>query len=145
MKTIHPAPLLKFALIADAAACAPLAILQIAMPDLLANQLAIPRLLLMGTGLFLLAYTLLLIVLARSQNVWASMIGLIVVGNVGWALGCIALLAAAPFTPSGLGIAYLILQAGAVLVLAGAEFAGLKASSLSTGSDDGRADLARGR
>jgi len=142
MKTIHPAPLLKFALIADAAACAPLALLQIGMPDLLANQLAIARPLLMGTGLFLLAYTVLLIALARSQHVWTAMIGLIVVGNVGWAAGCIALLVAG--APSGLGIAYLIVQAGAVLLLAGAEFAGLKAS-LNTESDDGRPALVRGR
>lgn len=145
MKTIHPAPLLKFALIADAVACAPLALLQIAMPDFLTSHLAIPKTLLMGTGIFLLAYTLLLIVLASSKTIWKSLIDLIVVGNVGWALGCIGLLAAAPFSPSGLGIGYLILQAGAVLVLAGAEFAGLKASALSTGTNDGRGGLAQGR
>lgn len=145
MKTIQPAPLLKIALIADAAACAPLALLQVAMPDLLAGQLAMPRALLTGTGIFLLAYTLLLIVLANSKNIWKGLIDLIIVGNVGWAVGCVALLAAAPFTPSGLGIGYLALQALAVLALAGAEFAGLKASSVKTGSDADRAGLVRGR
>lgn len=128
MKTIQPARMLKLALLADAAACAPLALLQIAMPQLLADQLGLPQALLTGTGIFLAIYTGMLLVLANSNAIWKSLADLIVIGNVGWAAGCIALAVAGIVQPNGLGSAYLLIQALAVLVLAGWEFKGIKVS-----------------
>jgi hypothetical protein len=145
MQAIHPAPLLKVALIADALACAPLGLLQVALPDMLSKLLQLPAPLLTATGIFLLGYTLLLVVLASSKSVWRALVGIIVLGNVGWAAGCLALSVAAPFTISVWGTAYLAVQAVAVLALAYAEFAGLKSSTLSTGKHDGHAHLAQGR
>ncbi len=145
MKSIHPAPLLKTALLADAAASAPLGLLQVSMPHLLDGLLAMPSALLTASGVFLLGYTVLLLVLANSKSVWRVLIDVIIFGNLGWALACLALLAAAPFKPSALGVAYLLLQAGAVVLLAGWEFAGLKASAINTGKHSDRARLAQGQ
>jgi hypothetical protein len=128
MKSIYPGPLLKFALITDAVVTGAVAALQLLLPQFLADQLALPRALLLGTGAFLVAYTALLVLLANCKSVWAAIIELVIVGNIGWAIGCVVLLAAGLVAPSGLGIAFVAIQALAVLVFAGLEFAGLRAS-----------------
>jgi hypothetical protein len=73
-------------------------------------------------------YVALLIVLASSKSVLKAMVWLVVVGNVAWAIACLAL-AALP-GPSGLGLAYLIAQAVFVLVIARIEWVGLKGSQV---------------
>lgn len=145
MIAIHPSPLLKTALIADALACAALALAQIAAPGLLQDWLGIPRALLLGSGVFLLGYTVLLLILCASKAVWKALVAGIVLGNIGWALACIGLALAAPFAPGPWGLAYLLVQAAAVLGLAGAEYAGLNASRRNTTRGDAPAALARGR
>ncbi len=129
MKHVHPSRLLKAALAADAVVSAAVALLQIVAAGALAEWLALPRGLLFETGLFLVGYTLLLVVLARSARVPAWLVGFIVVGNVGWAIGCVALPAAGWVTPNAAGMAYLALQAVAVLAFAVLEFAGLRVSA----------------
>lgn len=126
MTSIHPTRFLRHALIADALACSALVLLQLSLPDFLARQLQLPSVLLTGSGAFLVAYVGLLIVLASSKSVWKAMVGLVVVGNVGWAVGCVALASFA--APSGLGVAYLMAQAVFVLVIARFEWLGLKGS-----------------
>lgn len=126
MSSIYPSRFLKVALLADALACSALVVLQLTLPELLARYLQLPSILLTGSGLFLAVYVGLLIVLASSKSVWKAMIGLVVVGNVGWAVGCLAL-AALP-GPSRLGVAYLVAQAAFVLVIARIEWLGLKRS-----------------
>ncbi|MES2901222.1 MAG: hypothetical protein V4723_15940 [Pseudomonadota bacterium] len=128
MKTVQPARLLKFALYADAAASVGLGVLQLLLPSLLTEQLRLPTVLLTGTGLFLLAYALVLVLLASARQVWAAAIRFIVIGNVGWALACCALLLSATVAPSPLGTAFIAVQAGAVLVFAYLERAGLRES-----------------
>lgn len=129
MKHVHPSRLLKAALAADAVVSAAVALLQIVAAGALAEWLALPRGLLFETGLFLVGYTLLLVMLARSARVPAWLVGFIVVGNVGWAIGCVALPAAGWVTPNAAGLAYLALQAFAVLAFAVLEFAGLRVSA----------------
>jgi hypothetical protein len=145
MKTIQPSPLLKYALLADAVACAPLALLQVTMPDWLARHTAIPSGLLTGSGAFLLLYTALLLVLASRPVLWKSMINLIIAGNVGWAVACLDLILAGPFAHTTLGTAYLIVQLLAVLVFATLEWRGLRASAASTRNRDGQSRLVPGR
>lgn len=128
MKSIHPSPLLKFALVIDAVVTGAVAALQLLLPQFLADLLVLPRTLLLGTGAFLVAYTALLVILANSKSIWGAIIELVIVGNVGWAIGCVALLIAGVIAPSGLGIAFVAVQAVAVVVFAGLEFAGLKTS-----------------
>lgn len=128
MKTIQTARLLKLALIVDAGASLGLAVLQLFMPDLLADYLSLPHLLVTGTGAFLVAYAAMLVMVARAERVWAFLVQFIIIGNVGWALGCLALAATSLVAPSGLGMAFLSLQAMAVLLFAWLEYAGLQAS-----------------
>ncbi len=128
MKTIAPVRLLKLALYADAAASAALAGGQLLFPALLAEQLSLPALLLTETGIFLVAYVLMLLCLASMARVWAAAVQFVIIGNLGWSLGCLALAATPLVSPSGLGVAFLLFQAVAVLLLAWMERAGLRAS-----------------
>jgi hypothetical protein len=128
MKTIQPARLLKLALIVDAGASLGLAVLQLFMPALLADYLSLPHVLVTGAGAFLVGYALMLVLVARAGRVWAFLVHFIIIGNVGWALACLTLAATSLVTPSGLGMAFLALQAIAVLLFAGLEYAGLQAS-----------------
>ena len=126
---IHPSPLLKNVLYADAAVSGAVALLQLAASDLLAGLLALPVALLFETGVFLVAYVVMLVAMARSRHLATGLVLLVVLGNVGWALACAALTMLLPAVPTGLGIAFLLLQAAAVLVFAALEWAGLRASA----------------
>jgi hypothetical protein len=128
MKTIAPVRFLKLALYADAAASATLAGGQLLFPSLLAEHLSLPAILLTETGIFLVGYVLMLLCLAGMARVWAAAIQFVVIGNVGWALGCLALAATPLVSPSMLGVAFLVFQAVAVLLFAWMERAGLRAS-----------------
>ncbi len=130
-KTIVPSPLLSVALTLDAAVSGAMAALQLTAADWLSQTLLLPRALLVETGLFLVAYTVLLVVLSRSARVWSALIGVIVIGNIGWAVGCVALLASGLATTNSLGIGFAAMQAVAVLAFAALEFKGL-ATSLPT-------------
>lgn len=134
MRTVYPSPLLKTALVADAIVSGGVAVLQLVAASWLSELLMLPRTLLVETGGFLVAYTILLIVLARSTRVWSAIVGIVVLGNVGWAAGCVGLLATDALAPSGLGVAFVLVQALAVLVFAVLEYMGLKASEPRAGT-----------
>lgn len=127
MASIQPAPLLKFAFAADAAVSGAVALLQLLFPDDLSRLLVLPRMLLVESGMFLVAYALMLAILARSRAIPRSLVLFIVVGNAGWAAGCALLLAWTG--PSALGIGFVLIQAVTVLLFAGLQLAGLKASA----------------
>lgn len=129
MKTIAPVRFLKLALYADAAASAALAGGQLAFPALLAKHLSLPAILLTESGIFLVGYVLMLLCLASMARVWAAAIQCVVIGNVGWALGCLALAVTPLVSPSDLGVAFLVFQCVAVLLFAWMQRAGLRAST----------------
>jgi hypothetical protein len=120
-------------LVADAIVSGGVAVLQLAAASWLSELLELPRTLLVGTGAFLAAYTILLIVLARSTRVPPAIVAIIVLGNVGWAAGCAGLLVTDAPSPSGLGVFFVLVQALAVLVFAALEYAGLNASEPTAG------------
>jgi len=124
MTTAATSPLLRIALVADAAASGALALLQLAAAGPLAAALALPQPLLAATGAFLLGWTALLARLATRPAPAPAWVGAVVAGNVLWSAGCIALPAAGLLQPNGLGMAYLMLQAVAVLVFAALQFVG---------------------
>lgn len=130
MKTIQTSRLLKTALAIDAVASGTLGALQLFAPRFLSDALSLPTALISGTGVFLIAYTVLLVALASMRNTWQLAVQVIVFGNIGWAMACLALAAGSVLAPNGLGEGYLALQAVAVLLFAWLEFAGLKASAL---------------
>lgn len=128
MRTIIPSPLLKTALLADALVSGAVAITQLAATDWLSSFLRLPRTLLFETGVFLVLYTALLLVLARSARMPSALVTTIVLGNVGWAIGCAGLLIMGGAAPSVMGVAFVVVQAVAVLVFAALEYRGLESS-----------------
>ncbi len=127
MNTIYPSRLLKLALIADALVSGCVAALQLAASGWLSELLMLPRVLLFETGVFLVGYAILLLVLTCIDKLWTVIIGAVVVGNVGWAVGCIGLLAGV-LSPNALGVAFMLVQIVSVLIFATLEYFGLRAS-----------------
>jgi len=129
MKTIHPSGMLKAALLTDAAASGALALLQLLANRMLTQWLALDSRLLLYTGIFLLGYANLLLVLAYTDRIWPWLLRLIIAGNGAWAVACLALMALPGHAPTSLAAAYLGLQAACVLAFAVWQHAGLMASS----------------
>ena len=117
---------LRNVLFADAASCLGSGALQVAFTGQLADLLRLPAGLLQATGLFLLAYATVVVLVATREPIPRGPVWLFVAGNFAWAAGCVALLAATPLAPSALGQAWVVAQAAAVVVLAELQWAGLR-------------------
>lgn len=139
MKTLIPSRFLQRVLLADALVSVLVAALQLAFARPLAELLGLSEALLFETGVFLVAYCGLLAWLARGKPVPALLLYLLVIGNAGWALGCVAV--AAIEGPGLPGLGFLLVQAITVLVFAGLEFAGIKESARAGGAPLGAAAL----
>jgi len=111
---------------ADAASCAATGALQLGLTDALARLTGLPAPLLMGTGAFLLAYAAAAAWMATRSSPPRTLIGLVVVGNFGWAVACVALLASGMFAVSAIGVAWVLAQALCVVVLAELQWTGLR-------------------
>ena len=88
---------------------------------------ALPTGLVLGSGVFLIAYAAMLVAMARSIALPQQLVRLVILGNLAWAMACVAL-AALSTAIVPLGIAYLGLQAVAVVVFAALQSAGVKRS-----------------
>jgi hypothetical protein len=119
MTLIQPARMLRLALVIDAAASGALGLLQTFAATPLARVLGLHASLVLGTGVFLLAYAATLVAMAR-----CALLRLVVVGNLGWAAACIVLAVVGAGVAS-LGVAYLWAQAVAVIVFAAFQGVGL--------------------
>jgi hypothetical protein len=128
MKTIHPSALLKAALLTDAVASGALALLHLLLNRLLSERLGLDSRLLLYTGLFLLAYANLLLVLAYTDRIWIWLLRVLIAGNVAWAAGCLLIMFGYG-SVQPLAAAFLGAQVLAVLLFAAWEYAGLRASS----------------
>ncbi|MDM0004111.1 hypothetical protein QTI51_02970 [Variovorax sp. J22G73] len=111
---------------ADAASCAATGALQVAFTGALAALTGLPAPLLMGTGLFLLAYAAVAALVAMRRTPPRMLIGLVVLGNFGWAVACVALLVSGMFPVTAVGIAWVLAQAVCVVVLAELQWTGLR-------------------
>lgn len=136
MLHVTPSPLLRRALLADAVVSGAVAALQLLATDALASLLGLPAALLTATGLFLVAYTGLLAWLASRRRMPAWLVATIVVGNVGWAAGGVALLAAGSSATTALGAGFVVLQVVAVLAFAALEYVGLRRSAPAAAARD---------
>jgi hypothetical protein len=126
MNSIVPSTSLKRALLADACVSGAVALLQLVAYKPLASYTGISSVLLLGTGVFLVGYVGLLIVLALRESVWSSLIWLVVAGNLGWAVAALCIAAAQPLT--ALGAAFALVHAVSVTTFAYLEYRGLGAS-----------------
>ncbi|MFT3721620.1 hypothetical protein [Pseudorhodoferax sp.] len=112
----------------DAASCAATGALQLGFTDALARLTGLPGGLLLATGLFLLAYAAAAAAMARRATPPRTLIGLVAIGNFGWAAACVALLASGLFAVTALGTAWVAAQAVTVVLLAEAQWMGLRAT-----------------
>lgn len=134
MRTVLPSPLLRGALLLDAAISTAAALLHLAPGGHTAAWLGLPPALLTETGVFMLLWAAALLWLARSRTLAAPLVQALVLGNLGWALGCVAALATDLLAPTALGSAWLLLQAVAVLGFAVLQAAGLRRSAGAAGA-----------
>jgi hypothetical protein len=126
MSTFASPRFLRNVLFADAASCAATGALQVLFTEPLDTLLHLPGSLLAGTGWFLLAYSAIVGIIATREPPPRALVGLLVAGNLGWALACGALLASSLAAPNALGVAWIIAQAITVAVLAELQWTGLR-------------------
>jgi hypothetical protein len=125
MTTFASSPrFLRYVLWADAASCLASGALQLVALDALPRLLGLPQLLLLDTGLFLVAYGLLAAWTATREVPPRRLVALFALGNLAWAAGCA--LVAFGLRPSTLGLAWIGAQAVTVLVLADLQWMGLR-------------------
>lgn len=130
MTFIRSSKLLRRALVADAVVSGAVGALQVALTPWLDTVLALPASLLLGTGIFLLGYASVLIVMAASTALPAGLVWIVVCGNVGWGIAGAWLLIVGRVDPTVLGTAFVLVHIVAVLAFAIAEYFGLSRSSL---------------
>ncbi|WP_298923543.1 hypothetical protein [uncultured Ramlibacter sp.] len=119
---------LRNVLLADAASCLGSGALQLLFTAQMAELLRLPAALLLGTGVFLLAYAAAVAIVATCNPIPRPLVWLFAIGNAGWALACVALLASGWLSPSSLGVAWVLAQAACVAVLAELQWTGLRRS-----------------
>jgi hypothetical protein len=125
---IHSSQFLRRALLADAVFSGVSAIAMTLDAGMLAPFLNLPEALLRETGLFLIAYTLLVGWLGSRTAVPKALVLLVIVGNAAWTLASIALLFSGAVSPNALGTVVVVAQAIATGVLAELQYVGLRRS-----------------
>lgn len=111
---------------ADAASGVGTALLHWEFADVLAPVLGLPVSLLQWSGLALVGFVLFISWIASRRNIPAGLVWVLIAANTAWVLGCVGLLASSLVVPTTLGIAFLIVQAVAVGVLAELEWIGVR-------------------
>ncbi|MBC7954489.1 MAG: hypothetical protein H7Y33_01295 [Cytophagales bacterium] len=125
---------LRRVLLADAAVSLAAGAVMVLGGAWLQGLLQLPALLLVPSGLSLFGYAALLGWLARRASVRRDAVWLLVVGNLAWAVACLAIAAGVAFAPSVLGQAFLGAQVIAVLVFAELQFMALRRAGAARGS-----------
>jgi hypothetical protein len=126
---IHPSIFLRRAILADAIFSAASALLLTFGAAALAPLTRLPEALLRETGLFLIAYVVLVGWLGTRQSMPKALVGIVIAGNAAWTLGSIALLFSGAVTPNLPGEAFVAAQAIVVGAFAELQYIGLRRSS----------------
>lgn len=126
--TLRPAPLLRFALLADSAASGAVGLLVLLGGPALAGLLGLPVALLQGAGLLLLPYAAFVWWLSRREAMPAWWAWTVIGVNLAWVADSGLLLLSGWVAPTGLGVAFVLAQAAAVLGFALLQWAGLRRS-----------------
>jgi uncharacterized protein YjeT (DUF2065 family) len=125
---IESSPLLRRALLADAVFSGVSAVVMTLDARALAPFLNLPEALLRETGLFLVAYTVLVGWLWSRPSVPRVLIMIVVAGNAAWTLASIALLFSGAVSPNVLGEIMVVAHAIATGVFAELQYIGLRRS-----------------
>ena len=129
MPTIIPSPLLRQALVADAATSAACGLLMALAAGPLSGLLGLPETLLRVAGAVLLPYAAFIGWLGLREQVRRAVVWAVVIGNGLWAADSLLLLAGGWVEPTRAGIAFVVAQALAVLMYAGFQSVGLRRSA----------------
>ena len=121
-------PFLRRVLIADALISAAAGVVMTLGAGLLNGVLALPVSLLMAAGLALFPWAACLLWLTRKAVVPRAAVWAVIVCNLAWVADSVWVSLGGSFAPSGLGHAFIALQAATVLLLADLEFVGLRRS-----------------
>ncbi|MES3003237.1 MAG: hypothetical protein V4787_21270 [Pseudomonadota bacterium] len=123
---------LRYVLVADALSCVATGLAQLLFASMLAQWLALPGNLLVGTGWFLLAYAAVVGFIATRDPIPSGFVWLFVAGNVAWAILCVVVLASGSIAPTTLGVAWILGQAAVVVVLAELQWTGLRRQAVAS-------------
>jgi hypothetical protein len=126
---INPSLLLRRAIQIDAVVSGAMALLLTLAAGALAPLLQLPEALLLESGLFLIAYVILIGWLGLRATMPRLLVLAIIIGNAAWTLGSIGLLFSGAVSPNLLGQLFVAAQAIAVGVFAELQFIGLRKSS----------------
>jgi hypothetical protein len=129
MPTIVPSPLLRQALLADAATSAACGLLMALAAGPLSGILGLPEMLLRLAGIVLLPYAGFIAWLGLRDEVHRAVAWAVVLGNAIWALDSFLLLASGWVEPTRAGYAFVIAQSLAVLMYAEFQYVGLRRSA----------------
>lgn len=132
MTTIHPSPLLRQALLADATTSGAFGLLMLLAAGPLSHLLGLPEMLLRVAGAVLLPYVALLAWLSLREQVHKALIWGVILGNILWVADSLLLLVSGWVSPTSAGYAFVIMQALVVLMYAEFQIVGLRRSQLAT-------------
>jgi hypothetical protein len=125
-----PSRLLRLALLTDAAGSGAAGVLLATAAGPLVPLTGLPRTLLFGCGLFFVAYAAFVAWLGTRDHPPSVLVKLVVAGNAVWGVDSLLAPALGWIAPSGYGLALVVAQAAFVLVMAGAQAAGLRRSAV---------------
>ena len=128
MMNVHPSPLLRQSLLADASTSAAVGLLTLIGAGPLGHLLGLPDMLLRVSGAVLLPYAGFLAYLGLREQVHRMVVWAVVIGNGLWAADSLLLLASGWVAPTPAGYAFVIAQALAVLMYAEFQYVGLRRS-----------------
>lgn len=120
---------LRSALYADALISGAAAILMAAGAPILSPLLGLPVPLLVGAGIALIPFVVMLVTVARRPNVSRLVLVDIIAINALWVAASFGLLVSGLVEPNALGIAFVAMQAVAVAFFAEMQFVGLRRSA----------------
>lgn len=110
----------------DALASGLLGVLLAAASTLLADRLGLPVVLLVPAGLFLASFAVWVWYVAVRPTPARAGVRAVVVVNVLWVMASVVFVAAGWLSPTTLGTAFVLLQAAAVAIFAGMQYAALR-------------------
>ena len=125
---INPSLFLRRAILGDAIFSGASAMLLTFGAGALAPLLNLPETLLLETGLFLIAYAILVGWLGTRQSMPKALVMIVIAGNAAWTIASIALLFSGAVTPNLLGEIFVAAQAIVVGALAELQYIGLRRS-----------------
>lgn len=124
--TFNPSLFLRRVLQLDAAATGATGLLLLGGTSLLHSLFNLPATLLIYAGIFSVAWAAILGFASLKQEISRSFVWAVILGNVAWVIGSVALLVSGYISPTWLGYAFVIAQALAVDVFAALQFFGLR-------------------